>query len=219
MMAASEQVIAALSRDLRAVRRLRPPVVRAAIWLGAVAVSALILVAVAGVSVPRLQFAMLPDMRFAALGAALTAVCAGIAAFQLSVPGRSSAWLLLPGPGLALWLGASGLGCLRDWGLPGLAPAEVPEAAGCAIFIAAVSLPLSALLLAMLRRAVPLHPGRVGAMAGLAAAAAAASLLSLSHPHDASVADLAFHVAGVGLVIVANNALGGRLLASIASSP
>ena len=65
---------------------------------------------------------------------------------------------------------ASGLGCLRSWGLPGLAPADMHQAMGCVRFITLVSVPLSLLLLWMLRRGCLLWPGRTAAIAGLAAA-------------------------------------------------
>ena len=40
---------------------------------------------------------------------------AAMAAFELSLPDRRAAWALLPLPALVLWIGASGMGCLRDW--------------------------------------------------------------------------------------------------------
>jgi hypothetical protein len=52
------------------------------------------------------------------------------------------------------------------------------------------------------------------AIAGLAAAAAAATLLNFFHPYDAAATDLMVHVLAVALVIVANRAFSGRLLAT-----
>jgi hypothetical protein len=43
-------------------------------------------------------------------------------------------------------------------------------------------------------------------------AAAAATLLTLFHPYDAAVTDLAVHAAAVALVIIANRFLAGRIL-------
>jgi hypothetical protein len=51
-------------------------------------------------------------------------------------------------------------------------------------------------------------------IAGLASAAAAATLLNFFHPFDAAATDLAVHVFAVALVIVANQAFSGRLLAA-----
>jgi hypothetical protein len=114
-------------------------------------------------------------------------------------------------PGL-LWFAASGWGCLRDWDWPGLHPATMHDAMGCVTFVTLVSVPLSALLFWMLRRACPLWPGRVAAMAGLAAAAASASLLTLFHPHDASAVDLIMHVLAV-LVVVGVSRAAARWIA------
>jgi CheY-like chemotaxis protein len=51
-------------------------------------------------------------------------------------------------------------------------------------------------------------------IAGLASAAAAATLLNFFHPFDAAATDLAVHVFAVAIVIGANRALSGRLLAA-----
>ncbi len=88
----------------------------------------------------------------------------------------------------------------------------------CLAFILGLSVPLSGLLVLMLRRAATLQPGLTAAMAGLAAAAAAATLLALVHPFDASAVDLAVHVGAVLAVVAVNRALGGRLLGDDASA-
>jgi len=100
------------------------------------------------------------------------------------------------------------------WLLPGTLVADMSEARDCLLFIVGLSVPLSALLIVMLRRACSLQPGLTAAVAGLAAAAAAATLLNFFHPFDAAATDLAVHAGAVGLVVVANRALSGRLLAA-----
>jgi hypothetical protein len=115
----------------------------------------------------------------------------------------------LPGDGE---LGASGLGCLRAWGLPDLEPASLAQEKDCLLFIVGISVPLSALLLTMLRRARPLRPEPATELGGLAAAAAAATLLVLFHPYDAGATDLLVHVIAVTVVVGVNRLLGGRLL-------
>ena len=98
--------------------------------------------------------------------------------------------------------------------LPGTHAADLSEARDCLIFIVGLSVPLSALLIIMLRRGCPLQPGLTAATAGLAAAAAAATLLNFFHPFDAAATDLAVHVLAVSLVIAGNGAFSGRLLAT-----
>jgi hypothetical protein len=119
---------------------------------------------------------------------------------------------LLPLPAALLWIGASGAGCLRTWLLPGTHAAVLDDTQDCLAFILALSVPLSVLLLGMLRRGHTLRPGLTAAVAGVASAAAAATLLVFFHPYDASATDVVVHAVAVALVIIANRAYGGRML-------
>lgn len=211
---AHERLIGDLAADLAPVRRLRPPAVRALGWLAVVAVIAMALSMFA--NQPALEERMMgaPDMWLAVAGSTATAILAAFAAFQLSLPDAPRAWAALPLPAALLWIGASGAGCLRTWLVPETHVADLSETRDCLMFIVGLSLPLSALLIVMLRRACSLQPGLTAVMAGLAAAAAAATLLNFFHPFDAAATDLAVHAGAVALVIVANRALSGRLLAA-----
>jgi hypothetical protein len=208
----SDKLIAALVADLQPVTPLRNPVVRALGWLAIVVALAAALMAFANMHEVMGRMEEAADLRYAAAGSMLTAIVAAMAAFELSVPGRSAWWMAAPIPPGLLWFAASGWGCLRDWDWPGLHPATMHDAMGCVTFVTLVSVPLSALLFWMLRRACPLWPGRVAAMAGLAAAAASASLLTLFHPHDASAVDLIMHVLAV-LVVVGVSRAAARWIA------
>jgi hypothetical protein len=210
-MSSPEALIQELANDLRPVRRLPPPLLRAFGWLAAVGALAVALACFAdlGAMVRRLTAA--PDMWLAVAGSTLTATLAAIAAFETSLPDRKPAWALLPAPGLLLWVGASGLGCLRSWLLPGTHPADLVEARSCLVFILSVSVPLSILLVVMLRRGYPLRPNLTAVTGGLAAAAAAATLLNFFHPFDAAATDLVIHAGAVALVVLANWALSGRV--------
>ncbi|MGD0634038.1 MAG: NrsF family protein [Beijerinckiaceae bacterium] len=201
-----------LVADLRPVKPLLSPWLRALIWLGLVAIVALGLVSFADLSAFRARMMGAPDMWLAVVGSALTAALAVVAALEVDLPDRSRAWGLLPLPGLALWIGASGLGCARNWLIPGTHEASLADTKDCLAFILGLSIPLSAVLLVMLRRGYSLAPNLTGALAGLAVAAAAATLLTLFHPYDAAVTDLAVHAAAVALVIIANRFLAGRIL-------
>ncbi len=211
-----ERLIQELATDLRPVRRLRPPGLRALAWLAVAGASMAGLAAISDLGSVRARLVAVPDMWLALAGSAVTAVLAAWAAFQLGLPDRRPAWALLPLPAAVLWLAASGLGCLRSWTLPGVHPASLSDTVDCLAFILGLSLPLSALLVLMLRRAATLQPGLAAAMAGLASAAAAATLLTVVHPFDASAVDLAVHVGAVLAVVAANQALGGRLLGDTA---
>jgi len=211
---AHERLIRDLATDLAPVRRLRPPNVRALAWLAVVVVTAIVLAMIADLPALGRRLTAAPDMWLAVTGSALTAILAAIAAFQLSLPDARRAWAALPLPAALLWVVASGVGCLRVWFVPGTHAADLNEARDCLIFIVGLSVPLSALLIIMLRRACPLQPGLTAAIAGLASATAAATLLNFFHPYDAAATDLTVHVFAVALVIVANRAFSGRLLAT-----
>ncbi len=204
-------LIDALAGGLRPVRRVRNPVWRALGWLAAAAALAAVLAAFANrIDVAR-QLAV-TDIALATLGAASTAVLATIAAFLSAMVDRARGWAWLPLPPMLLWLGASGLGCLRAPALPGEPPATLDDTRHCLMFILGLSVPLSIGLILLLRQAFTLRPGLTAALAGLAAAATSATLLALFHPYDASVLDVVVHVAAVAIVVGVNRAAGGRVL-------
>jgi hypothetical protein len=148
----NEQLVQALRADLTSVDRLAPPNLRVLLWLamvGAVAL-ALTMVSDVGAMIQRLMAA--PDLWLAAMGSVLTAVLAAAAAFQLGLPDRNAAWALLPLPAVLLWIGASGIGCLRRWSIADAYPMPPDGAEHCLIFILGLSLPVSLLLIVMLRQ-------------------------------------------------------------------
>jgi hypothetical protein len=210
--AVHERLIGNLASDLHPVRPLRPPVLRALIWLGFVAALGVALSLIADLTSVAHRLTAAFDLELALAGSVATAILAAIAAFQLSLPDRSRAWAWLPLPAALLWIGASGMGCLRTWLVPDTHAALLDESRDCLLFILAVSAPLSALLFVMLRRAYSLQPGLTAALAGLASASAAAALLNLFHPFDAAASDLAVHAFAVAVVVLATRSLGIRAL-------
>ncbi|MFZ0238040.1 MAG: NrsF family protein [Xanthobacteraceae bacterium] len=208
----SDRLVQALSADLAPVHRLAPPILRALTWLAIVAAAALALAMVADVGAMTRRLMAAPDLWLAAMGSVLTAVLAALAAFELSLPDRKVAWALLPLPALLLWIGASGMGCLRTWSVAETSPMPPDQVGHCLIFILGFSLPLSLLLIVMLRRGFSLRPKLTAVIGGLACASAAATLLNFVHPYDAAATDLAVHGLAVTIVILANILFGGRLL-------
>ncbi len=195
----TSQLIEKLVAEAQPVRRLRPPTLRAALWLAAV--GALIALAIWRFSdlqlfMHRAQSARL-DWEMA--GMLLTGILAVVAAFHLSLPDRAPAWALLPLPPFALWLASMGYNCYRHWFTDGWAPGSSWE---CLKFIVGVSVPLGAALLFLLHRAAPLAPVRVAAVGGLGVASIAAFALQFFHPFDVTFMDLATQVVAVGLVIL-----------------
>jgi len=211
-----DSLIDTLSAELVPVRRLPPPWLRALGWLLAVAAIAGGLLVRYGSADMLHRWSGTPDLAWAGAGALVTAACAAWAAFSLGVPGRSARWAWLPLPGVMLWSGASGWGCLREWIAPQTHVASMHEASDCMLFIVSFSVPLSALLIVLLRRACPLRPVLAAVLIGLASAAASASLLEICHAYDAAATDLMMHAIAVSLVVVANALMGGRLLSRAA---
>ncbi|MFC4762168.1 NrsF family protein [Dyella koreensis] len=207
-----ETLIDTLGAELVPVRRLPAPWLRALGWLSVVAVIAAALLMHYGVTGMLGRWASAPDLAWAGIGAVLTTVAAAWAAFSLGVPGRSVRWAWLPLPAALLWIGASGIGCLRTWIPSETHVADIHEVSDCLVFIISFSIPLSACLVWLLRRAFPLRPVLTAVMIGLASAAASASLLEICHAFDAAATDLLTHALAVALVIAANAAMGGRLL-------
>ena len=210
--ASTETLIDGLADDLRPVGRLWSPTWRAAAWVAVVLVVAGLLASFSDLSDLAHRLASVPDMWLAVLGSSSTAVLGAVAVFHLCLPAGSSRWVLLPLPGLALWITGTSLGCFRSWLIPGLEPATLTEARTCFGFILLLSVPLSAMTILMMRRGYPLRPNLAAATGGLATAAAAATLLNFFHPYDVGFTDILVHVVAIGLVILINRVVGGRLL-------
>lgn len=208
-----ERLISNLADDLTPVRRLGHPGLRALTWLAVVVAAGIVLAAFADLSALVHRLGGARDMWLSVIGSTFTAILAAIAAFQLSLPDARRAWALLPLPAAMLWILAGGVGCLRNWLVPGTHAAELSEARDCLVLIVGLAVPLSALLIMMLRRACSLQPELTALTAGLASAAAAATLLNFFHPFDAAATDLTVHAVAVAIVITANWGLRGRLLA------
>lgn len=199
----TDLLIERLSTGLPRVRRIAPAWARTAGWLMLVGAFAAVLATRADLPAVATRLMAYPDMWLAVVGSVATAVLGSFAAMQLSLPDRSWRWALLPLPPAALWLGASGLGCLRREVVALVHPANMRDAmADCMPFILRNSVLLAIPLALLLWRARPLRPELVAWVGGLATAAAAASLLWFEHPFDASFVDLVVHVLAVLLVVL-----------------
>lgn len=207
-------LVAHLVADLKPVRPIGSPWGRALSWIALVIALAVVLAWFADMPAVEHRLMATPDMWLAVVGSTLTAVLGAVAVFQLGLPDRSPWWAALPLPALALWLGASGLGCARTWLIPSTTDATLAETGRCLRFIIGLSIPLAAVIFLLLRRGYSLYPSLTGAIAGLAVAAAAASLLTFLHPFDASVTDLAVHAGAVMLVVGVNRMIGGLVFGS-----
>ena len=217
-MVTTPELIDMLCAAAKPVRRLRPPLVRAALWL---LLAGLVLVALAALLGTRPDLALRlrePTFLGALAGALLTGVLAAVAAFHLSLPDRSRLWLLLPLPALVLWVSTIGYGCLTDWVSIGPDGIRLGTTLECFATLLIASAPTSMILLVMLRHTARLYPTTVAMMGGLASAGIAATALSLFHEFDATVMVLIWNL-GVAALIVALAGMSGPSLFAAMSPP
>lgn len=203
----TDQVIERLVANAEPVRRLRPPLLRASLWLLAVA-------AVAALALPffadfRLLASKMADRAFIIelIATVATGIIAVIAAFYLSLPDRSPLWALAPLPTLGIWLASSGYNCYREWIGVGPQGWQFGETSDCFVTILGFAVPIGLALYLVLRRARPIAPLPVAAVGGLGVASLSAFLLQFNHPIDASFLDLGSHGAAVGVVVLASTLL------------
>ncbi len=208
-MADTDSVIDSLARELRPVRRLRAPLLRAG---GVVLLALVVIAALTAMRGMRHDFAERMDdpAYWVQLGGAfLTGALATLAAFEISLPDRSRLWALLPLPAVVLWLYGFAFGCLADWiAIPAGAPV-VEESERCLTTIVMATIPLALALWMMLRRARPLHAAGTAWIAALAVAGFADTAHLLLHTVQASSLVLAINLVPAAL-IVAVGGLGGR---------
>lgn len=212
-MITTPDLIESLTRSMTPVRRLRPPLIRAASWL-LLAAAILGLLAVSQGLRPDLSQRLQQAGFTVGMGAALlTGICAAVAAFMLSLPDRSRLWLLLPIPALLAWLSTIGYQCLTNWISFDPDGIRLGDTARCFATLVLTSLPLSLAMLVMLRYAGPLRPTATTLTGSLAVAALTATALSLFHDLDATVMILIWNL-GTAAAMVGMGGLFGRRMFS-----
>jgi hypothetical protein len=166
------------------VRRLRPPIQRAGIWLLFAAIALGVVAALHGTRLDLAGRMREPSFLATLAGPLLTAVSAAVAAFHLSLPDRSRLWTFLPVPALALWVATIAHSCLANGisiGTDGVRPANTLESLATLVI---ASLPPFAVFSAMLRHTALLYPTMLIVMGGLASVGTAATALSLLQELD-----------------------------------
>ena len=216
-MTKTPDLIDALVETATPVRRLRPPIDRAGLWLAFAAI-VLGLIAIAHGLRPDFSDCMRqPLFVVGMLGALATGISAAVASFQLSLPDSSRLWIILPLPALALWVVTIGYGCLSDWVSIGPDSVRLGEAIRCFATLLMTSVPLSIAMLAMLRYTALLRPLEVSVLGGLAVAAVTAFALSLFHDPDATVMILIWNLGSAVLIAALGSLFGQSMLTWMAS--
>ncbi|MBY5807421.1 DUF1109 domain-containing protein [Rhizobium ruizarguesonis] len=213
----TSDLIRSLATNAPPVRRLRPPLIRAVGWLLLAAAIMGLMTVSHGV---RPQFAeRMQDAVFAInmISSLLTGVLATIATFFVSLPDRSRWWLLLPTPALVVWLSTIGYQCFAGWVPVPPGAITVEAASSCVATLVLTSLPLSLLMLAMLRYTAALRPTSVILMGSLAVSAITATALSMFHPLDATAMILGWNL-GTAVLFLAVAAIFSRKVSKSASA-
>jgi hypothetical protein len=205
------ELIAALAADATPVRRLRPPLARAAAWLIFAVFLLAALAVVHGLRPDLAERLRQPVFALAIVASLVTGTSAAIASFLVSLPDRSRLWLLLPAPSLVVWLSTIGYGCLTAWVSLGPAGVRAGETVRCFLTLVVTSLPLSLVLLVMLRHAAPLRPTMVTMTGSLSVAAITATVLSLFHNLDATVLILIWNIGTSVLIIALASTFGPKM--------
>ncbi len=208
-MTGTRELIDALVECATPVRRLRPPLVRATLWL---AFAGLVIALVAMGHGLRDDLALSlhqPAFAISTAAALATGILSAIAAFVISLPDRSRWWLMLPMPPLAVWISTIGYGCITDWVSLGPEGVRFGDELRCFAILVLTSVPLAIALAVMLRYAAMLRAGAVVTTGGLAIAAITASALSLFHNHDAAAMILVWNL-GTALLITGITSVFGR---------
>ncbi len=208
----TQELIARLAAEAGPVRRLRPPWMRALLWL---AIALPCVAAVVWSKIVQMDPGqMLADPRFVLEQAATlaTAVAAALAAFASTVPGFDRRVLLLPLPPLAVWLASVGQGCVQDWLRLGANGLTLRPDWECLPYAAVIGIVPAIALVIMLRRGAPLLPRSTLMLGALSVAALGNFGLQAFHLHDASIMVLTWHLGSVGLLSAVGGLLGRRVL-------
>ena len=207
-MTSTPELVSVLTTNLKPVRRLRPPLVRACRWLSLAVLVSILMAIGRGFRPDLLQHLEQTLFTVGLAGSLTTGVLAAFAAFMVSLPDRSRRWMLLPLPPLAIWLSTIGYQCLTKWVSISPAGMQLGETARCFATLVLISLPLSLSMFAMLRYTVHFRPTNVILLGSLAVAGITATALALLHPLDATVMILVFNLGAAFLIVGIGGALG-----------
>ena len=216
-MTKTPDLIDALVKTATAVRRLRPPIIRAGLWLAFAAIMLGLIAIAHGLRPDFFDRVRQPLFVLSMLGALATSVLAAVASFRLSLPDSARLWIVLPLPALVLWVATIVYGCLTDWVSMDPDGVHMGEAFRCFATLLMTSVPLSIAMLVMLRYAALLRPLEVSVMGGLAVAAVTAFALSLFHDLDATVMILIWNLGSAVLIAALGSLFGRSMLTWMAS--
>ncbi len=215
-MTRTDELIDSLVERAAPVQRLRPPLVRATLWLAFAGLLIALVAAGHGIRADFVQRLQQPAFAVTVGAALATGVLSALAAFSVSVPGRSRWWLALPLPPLAIWMSTIGYGCFA-WVSLGPDGFRFGEELQCTALLVLTSVPLAIALTAMLRYTAMLRSDAVALTGGLAIAAITSAALPLFHDHDATAMILVWNIGTAVLITGIAGVFGRRIFGWMAA--
>jgi hypothetical protein len=204
----TDELIDSLVERAAPVQRLHPPLVRTTLWLAFAGVLIVLIASGHGIRADFMENLHQPAFAVTFGAALATGILSALAAFTVSIPGRSRWWFALPLPPLAIWMSTIGYGCFA-WVSLGPDGFRFGEELRCTALLVLTSVPLAIALAAMLRYVAILRSGAVALMGGLAIAAITSAALPLFHDHDATAMILVWNL-GTTVLITGMAGLFGR---------
>jgi len=194
----TQTLIDQLSSNAMPVKPLASPIKRTAVWCVAAVIILGLIVGSYGVRPAFFADFHQPVKAIGWIASILAGLLAAFAVFQISIPGRSTAWTWLPTPFVLLWFGSLCLGCLSDFSRTGM-EAFAFEAGSweCARAITAMSLPLGFVMLMLVRHAGVIRPALTAYLAALSTAALSSAGVSLFHNGESTFMVLVWHLGAV----------------------
>lgn len=214
-MPTTQELIRQLVDDARPVRRLRPPLLRAGIWVALASILLTIVAAAIGIRPDLNEKLRDPIFLTEVTSAALTGILAATAAFHIALPDRSVRWVLLPVPTLLLWLSTIGYGCLTNWIDPGPSSLVASISVKCLLTMLLGSTPPAVILYFMLRHARLVRAAVTAGVAAIAVAGLTVSALRTFHELDATVMVLIWNVGAAAAITLIGTLFGRRMFLSL----
>jgi hypothetical protein len=205
----TEQLIAKLARDVRAVPRVAPTWRRTCGWALA---TALYLALLTSVMSPRDDLGVrMTDVRFMMEQAAalLTGLTAAAAAFASVIPGYRREVILVPIGFAMFWIALVAAGAVQDIRAAGVVFGGDWQCVTTVLGGAALP---TILMAQMIRRGAPVSPRATAGLAALAAAGLGNLGACLFHPHNSNLIVLVWHCGLVAAIALAATLLGRTLL-------
>lgn len=205
-MTSTSDLIRVLAAHAEPVRQFRP--LRYAIFWIALAMAILALVlALHGVRSDLQERLGEPVFVLGLTGTFLTGTIAAVAAFELSIPDRSTIWAWAPIPAVILWQSAVAYRCLSGWVSLETSAMHVGAVSALVLIVPSLALPM----LIMLRHAAFMCRTSIAWTSALAVAGLSAAVLSVLHDADASIILLLWNVAAPLMIVLVGHACGERM--------